>query len=198
MSDMYGSLARKLDVDPEMDIALRQAMQQKALIQATAMIPVLKGRPPKNRQPELDEIESQIQSLLGWEKYAVYRNYQDTSQARWEVGQFQASLQSTSWPLDDVQQEAMVELFDHHGIRSEVNQTLFTQIMGVPDPSETLDRSLDSAQGQYQAILDDAAELLFEEQLVELGEFLNHQIHQREAEAGIAAGILPLLHAVTE
>jgi hypothetical protein len=91
-------------------------MQQRAHIQVAGMIPVLKGQSPKDYQEELNAVEERIRTILGSGKYAIYRDSQETFPARWEVQKFQASLQSTPFPLDEPQQEALVDLFHHHDI----------------------------------------------------------------------------------
>ena len=61
------------------------------------------------RQASVD-IDGQIKSLLGDDRYADYQNYQQTQPQRAQIGELERRLGYTSTPLQDYQTDAMIKI----------------------------------------------------------------------------------------
>lgn len=140
---------------------------------------------------EVAAIDQQIRAFLGEEQFQVYRRFEETIDARRDVGWFERRLSGLDSSLTDAQREQLVDVFHRYGDNRDDAGQWMRALTNEPTPDGSyaagVEESLDETQARYQAILNSAENFLEDDQLQSLVGYLNEQMRQREMQAGIAS-----------
>jgi hypothetical protein len=187
----YAALFRALGLDPDEATRLQALLIERNLASTAGWLPF--GEPSEvGITGEVAAMEEDIQAMLGPGGYETYRRYEESIEARQEVGWFERRLSDGAVPLSDGQRDGLVELFhEFGGPPDDAGKVWMRAMMGNPSPgsdvSSLVDESLDEIQLRYQNILTGAEQILDEGQMRTLEGYLNEQIRHREMQAGIAS-----------
>ena len=173
----YGPLFERLDLtDKELDLLKellvdRGMMGLESLNAGTAE----QGREELSRTRE--QVDEAVRTLLGEEKYDIYRDYQATRAERGIVRELGEALEGTPSPLTEVQREqlvtVMLEARESSGTPSEDEQRDRWRA-GVPS-EEAIQEHLTQRRDLYDAFVEQSGEVLKEEQR----ETLQKQLEQK-------------------
>jgi hypothetical protein len=146
LADRYGALFRRMRLSPDKQALLENLLIEKRITESHIAYALSTGQYEGIDPNDLDalkilttvgteDIDSQMQPLLGSQLYDQYEHYDATLNSRQQVDAFAAQLKYTNTPLSDAQVDQLVEL---------LAQT-------ISDPTAPLP---DSFQTQAAAILD--------------------------------------------
>jgi hypothetical protein len=121
LADNYGALFFRMKLSPDKQAILENLLIEKRITEAHIAYALSSGQyqgiDPNNLDAlktltaaGTEDIDSQIQQVLGDDLYRQYQHYDATLNSRQQVNAFAAQLKHTNTPLNDTQADQMVEL----------------------------------------------------------------------------------------
>ena len=197
MSMMYGPLLKDLNLAPEQKekfMALLLDQQLKAIDHAGALLPdgaADKTDAVKQVQDNQKELDENLKTLLGDEKFAQYQDYKQTMTERMQLDQFKQQLEGGKTPLQDEQVKSLLQvmreekekvppIFPEHGAGMSPD---FTKLL----TDETMDRQFEWQADLNRRVLERAGPILAPEQLKELTDFQAQQLNMQKMSMKMAS-----------
>lgn len=109
----YGDLFKQLDLTDREQQRLREVLSLKALFRggsASAGAAPAAGGQPEVATEDLDSVEGTVRSILGAERYDVYRGYQATLPSRLFVKQYEQTLAAVGSSLSADRQAGLIQI----------------------------------------------------------------------------------------
>jgi hypothetical protein len=165
-------------------MALLLDQQLKAIDHAGALLPdgaADKTDAVKQVQDNQKELDENLKTLLGDEKFAQYQDYKQTMTERMQLDQFKQQLEGGKTPLQDEQVKSLLQVMKEE---KEKVPPIFPQNaaemlpdLGKPLTDETMDRQFEWQADLNRRVLERAGPILAPEQLKELTDFQAQQLN---------------------
>jgi hypothetical protein len=121
LGDNYGALFRRLNLSPDKQVLLENLLIDKRIAESHIAYALSSGQYQGLDPNDLDalraltaagteDIDGQIQQVLGPAPYEQYEHYDDTLMSRQQINAFAAQLKHTGSPLSDTQADQLVDL----------------------------------------------------------------------------------------
>ncbi len=155
MDQMYAPLTKQLNLNPTEAAQFKDLLADNAM-KATETATSLFGSSATNRaelaksmadsQKQFDE---QLKSLLGEDRFAIYKDYQETVGDRAQLNMFKQQFSTTDYPINDVQTEQLLAL-----IKEERRNVMTSAGLSLPGSGQNFD-NIDAmlAPGQAEKML---------------------------------------------
>ncbi|HOX56407.1 MAG TPA: hypothetical protein P5205_07015 [Candidatus Paceibacterota bacterium] len=188
MDQLYAPLIRQMGLSPEEAGQFKDLLADNMMKAADKAYAVMGGAASSNRTEMLSSLnaeqkafENSVKDFLGDDRYALYKDYQETIGERTMLNQFKTQLGS-DYNLTDPQTEAMLTF-----MKEEKKSVAATTGLPLGDFGEDkaklqamlsgdkLSQYLDAQQTVNQRVYDRARTILSAEQLQTLAKFQSHQ-----------------------
>lgn len=190
MQKMYGPLLKDLNLPSEqkdrfMELLLSQQMS--AVENAGALFKegdTDKTEAAKAMKDKQTELESNLKTLLGDDKFAQYQDYTKTMAERMQLDQFRQQLDSGSLPLQEDQAKSLMQAMKEE--REKVPPVVPSKVGDSPADyakalsPENLDKQVQWQEDVNRRVQERAAQILTPEQLKEFTDFQNQQLNMQK------------------
>ncbi|MHC1770046.1 MAG: hypothetical protein AB9869_38150 [Verrucomicrobiia bacterium] len=197
MDQLYGPLIKKMDLTPDEATKFKNFLLETAM-KSTERASSLLG-PSTNRMAAVAQIaadraatDAQLKELLGDQRYAQYKDYEQTAGERMQLNQFRQQFGAGSLPLTEDQTEQLL------GFMKEEKQTMASvghPTVGTGQPGGEMeailseDRSESMLQSQEyvnERVYERAKTVLSDDQLSAFGKFQSNQLQMMRVGVGMA------------
>ena len=138
------------------------------------------GRGGRGNEEKRQQAESEIESFLGDEGYAAYRDFEDTKYARGRVGDFEKEL-GNGLAMSEEQRDSMVGMFgDMEEFGNNFRREAWNQEGSTEERQAAMDARLDELEQRYNKMVNDASEVLDAQQVEALATHLDTNLQRVE------------------
>jgi hypothetical protein len=188
---MYGPLCRDLNLAPEQKdqlMGLLQEHQMAAVEQAGALFGSGESDQTKISSALKDkekELDTQVKSLLGEEKFAQYSAYKTTLGERMQLDQLRQQLEGGNAPLQDEQMQSLLQVMKEERDKTPPvipnkkgeGAANFAQML----TDETMEKQFQWQEDLNRRVLERAGQILTPQQLKEYTDFQTQQLTMQKA-----------------
>jgi len=198
METMYAPLFKQLGLTPEETEKFNQLILTNQMRNMERGAQVMKGmEDPANRAATMEKVtqqqkesEEEMKAFLGEERFAQYREYNESMGDRMALQQFKQQMMNAT-PLRDDQEFQLQRMMKEEAKNippagADANESLEMRSWSVMVSEEAMDKHFKRQEEINQRVLERARTVLSEEQLAHFGKFQENQVNMQKVGLNMA------------